>query len=73
MPNQIRYCTDNCGPGRKYRDKCNWYHGVDIDHIGLGEFDRNQDVHADLYCTAASGHRMCTLRVERVNDYGEEI
>lgn len=74
MPKLIRYCTDNCGPGRKYREKCPLHHGIDLNHVdGLAEFKDQREVAVDYYCVAANGHRICTLKKERVDYNGEPI
>lgn len=76
MPQELNiwYCTDNCGPGNKYRKRCNLHHGIALEHVGLDRFlDGRHKIVYNGYCQAAAGYRKNTLKAERVDEHGDEI
>lgn len=71
-PKDIWYCVDNCGPGRKYRNKCPYHYGMSIAHIGLDHYnDGRITIFATDWCVASGGVRQ-KIALKKEPEYAEE-
>lgn len=67
----VWYCTDDCGPGYKYRKNCPYHYGMSLQCLGLMDYNDGRDeIYANDFCGAAGGHRQLTLR--EVPKYAEK-